>query len=458
MSNQQPNVLIFFTDQQRFDTTGVHGNPMGLTPNFDRMAMNGTHCYNAFSCQPVCVPARMSLQTGKYASSLGAYNNATGALKPDEMTLGHYFRDAGYATGYIGKWHMAKTPPGDTRVPQEVRQGYEYWLGCNTVEIGSDAYNAWLYDDSGNKVEMPGYRADAYADAAIRFISEKRDKPFFLMTSWLEPHFQNTRDDFPAPEGYEEKYAAETWLPPDLRALGGTSARHLPGYCGMVKRLDECLGRIRDALRSTGQLENTIIIFTADHGCHFKTRNREYKRSPHDASARIPMALCGPGFDGGGRLREMVSLVDVAPTLLDACGITVPGAIQGRSIMPLIQQDREAKKAWLAEALIEYNEQSFGRAVRTHRWTYAIERKVESWDKVHESWVFHEACLYDSLADPWQLENLINHDGYSEVRKVMRKRLKRRMVEAGEPEPEIIEAEQKMPKGMRRISETETLL
>jgi arylsulfatase A-like enzyme len=442
---KQPNVVVFFTDQQRADTTGAHGNPMGITDNFDMMAANGTHCANAFTCQPVCVPARLSLQTGKYASTYGSYNNSKG-LPDGEKTLGHYFREAGYRTGYIGKWHLAKANP----VPVESRGGYDYWLGGNSVEAFSDSYTSILYDNDGKEVRLPGYRADSYADASIRFIDENKDRPFFLMTSWLEPHFQNNDDNFPPPEGYEEKYAKDYWIPPDLRALGGTAARHLPGYYGMVKRLDECLGRVRDALRSLNLLENTIIVFTADHGCHFKTRNSEYKRSCHDSSTRIPLAFSGPGFEQGGKLREMISLIDVPPTLLDACGIPVPDGMQGRSITKLINREPRAKEEWPEEVLIEFCDNPFiGRAVRTSRWTYSVKRRVEGLD-VSKEWVFAEECLYDNQSDPWQLDNLITAQSYSEVKSVMRERLLKRMAEAGEPAPEIIEAET-VPSGQRHV-------
>ncbi len=432
MSKRSPNVLIFFTDQQRFDTTGVHGNPMGLTPNFDRMAVNGTHCYHAYSCQPVCLPARMVLQTGKYASRFETHSNS-GLLPDDAHTIAHSFKQAGYSTGYIGKWHMCH----ELKVPRSNRSAYDFWLGANVVELETDAYDAFLYDEDGERVELPGYRADGYTDAVIRYVHEHKDEPFFLMASWLEPHFQNTRDDYPAPEGYEEAYAATCWTPPDLQALGGTSAQHLPGYYGMVKRLDECLGRIRDALRSLGLLDDTIILFTCDHGCHFKTRNGEYKRSCHDASIRIPMAFSGPGFDGGGRLQQMVSLVDVPPTLLDACDLPVPNDMQGRSIMPLIRRDPEVGQAWPEEVLVEYfNPPHISRAVRTHRWTYSVKRTASGQDMA-DGWAFEEECLFDNKADPWQVSNLISHGAYAGVKDVMRERLARRMQEAGENAPEI---------------------
>lgn len=442
---KQPNVVVFFTDQQRADTTGVHGNPMGITDNFDRMAMNGTHCANTYTCQPVCVPARLSLQTGRYASTFGSYNNGVG-LPDGEKTLGHYFRDAGYHTGYIGKWHLAKENP----VPIESRGGYDYWLGGNAVEAFSSSYDSILYDNDGKEVRLPGYRADSYADAAINFIFDNKDRPFFLMTSWLEPHFQNNDDNFPPPEGYEEKYAKDYWIPPDLRTLDGTAARHLPGYYGMVKRLDECLGRMRDALRSLGLLENTIIVFTSDHGCHFKTRNGEYKRTCHDSSTHIPLAFSGPGFDQGGRLREMISLVDVPPTLLDACGIPIPEGMQGRPITKLINRESKAKEEWPEEVLIEFSDNPYmGRAVRTRRWTYSVKRAVAGLD-VSKDWEFTEEFLYDNQSDPWQLDNLIAYKNYIDVKAVMRERLLKRMAEAGEPTPRIVIADE-VPSGQRHV-------
>jgi len=440
----KPNVVFFFTDQQRWDTTGVHGNPMGLTPNFDRMAMEGTHCYQATTCQPVCLPARLVLQTGKYASQFDCLNNA-GQLPIGTTTIAHRFRDAGYRTGYIGKWHLCHEEP----VPPERRDGYDYWLGANVLEFTSDAYRTVMYDGDGNEVRLPGYRVDALTDAAIRYIDDSKDAPFFLFLSFLEPHFQNTRDDYPAPAGYEERYL-NNWMPPDLRSLGGTAARHLPGYYGMVKRLDEALGRVLDALRSLDLLDDTIVVFTTDHGCHFKTRNSEYKRSCHESSVRIPMALTGPGFTSGGRLQEPVSLVDLPPTLLDACGIAVPEDMQGRSLLPLTRGDRAG---WPEEAYIEICESHLSRAVRTKRWKYSV-RKVDQGRDRGKNREFVEDCLYDLMADPYELENLAGKAAYRKVADVMKARLLRRMADVGEPESVIIDAPE-IGSGQRRIGDDE---
>ncbi|MBW7457038.1 sulfatase-like hydrolase/transferase, partial [Paenibacillus sepulcri] len=321
MSKQtRPNVIVFFTDQQRWDTTGVHGNPLGLTPNFDRMAQEGTHITNSFTCQPVCAPARSSLQTGKYATSTGCYRNSI-PLPEDSQTLAHYFSGSGYRTGYIGKWHLADEEP----VPAGKRGGYDYWLASNLLEFTSDSYDTVMYNNDNEPVKLPGYRVDAITDAAIRYIDKHQEDPFFLFLSYIEPHHQNHLDNYPAPIGYESQYTGK-WTPPDLTALGGSAPQHLGGYYGMVKRLDEAFGRLTDTLRSLGLSDNTVVLFTSDHGCHFKTRHREYKRSCHESSMRVPTAITGPGFNGGGQVQRLVSLIDLPPTLLDAADIPIPAS------------------------------------------------------------------------------------------------------------------------------------
>lgn len=449
----RPNVIVFFTDQQRWDTTGVHGNPLGLTPNFDRMAVEGTHVYQSITCQPVCGPARSCLQTGRYATSTGCYRNGI-PLPAENKTLAHYFRESGYHTGYIGKWHLASTEP----VREDQRGGYEHWLASNVLEFSSDAYDTVMYNNENEPVNLPGYRADALTDAAIQFVhkeqkrnrQEKSDDPFFLFLSYIEPHHQNHLDNYPAPIGYEDQYSGR-WIPPDLAALGGTAHQHLGGYYGMVKRLDEALGRLIDALRSLQLLDNTIVLFTSDHGCHFKTRNSEYKRSCHDSSIRVPTALIGPGFQAGGRIQELVSLLDLPPTLLDAAGIPVPESMQGRSILPLAQ-----KKSvdWPKEAFIQISESEVGRAIRTNRWKYSVHAPGKNAWQDAASDVYEEQFLYDLHADPHELSNLIGVESYANITAELRERLIARIIEAGEEEPVIRPAKARKLE-QRRVSVAE---
>lgn len=426
-----PNVIVFFTDQQRWDTTGAHGNPLDLTPNFDRMAREGTHVARSFTCQPVCGPARSILQTGQYPTRTGCFRNGIG-LPRDARTLAHHFRDGGYATGYIGKWHLAQDTRGP--VPSAQRGGYDHWLASNTLEFTSDAWDTVMYDGENRPVKLPGYRVDALTDAAIRYMARPRSRPYFLFLSYIEPHHQNHRDDYPAPTGYAQRYRGR-WTPPDLAALGGSAQRHLAGYYGMVRRLDEALGRLMDALKSLGQLDHTILLFTSDHGNHFRTRNAEYKRSLHEASIRVPTALQGPGFDGGGRLSQLVSLIDIPPTLLDAAGLPVPPEMQGRSFLPLVQK---RSQEWPDDLFVQISESCVARAIRTQRWKYGV--LAGDGDGWHDSGAqrYAETWLYDLLADPEELHNLVELESHEAVRAVMRARLSRRMAQAGEPTPEIL--------------------
>lgn len=426
-SQRPPNVIVFFTDQQRWDTTGIHGNPLGLTPNFDRMAQRGTDVHRSFTCQPVCGPARAVLQTGQYATQTGVFRNRC-TLAADAVTLADCFNRAGYHTGYIGKWHLASVDP----VPADERGGYQEWLAANMLEFTSDVYDTVLYDDANNAVKLPGYRVDAMTDAAIRLIDRRQDEPFFLFLSYLEPHHQNHVDDYPPPDGYREQYTSR-WTPPDLTALVGSAPQHLGGYYGMVKRLDEALGRLLDALKSLDLLENTIILFTSDHGCHFKTRNGEYKRSCHESSIRVPTAFHGPGFQGK-RIDELVSLVDLPPTLLDAAGLPIPETMQGRSVMPLL---RGETSDWPQEVLIQISESQVGRALRTARWKYGVDAPDKDGNADPSADYYVDQYLYDLQADPHELTNLVELEPYTEILDSLRQRLIERMVEVGEAAPRI---------------------
>jgi arylsulfatase A-like enzyme len=242
-------------------------------------------------------------------------------------------------------------------------------------------------------------------------------------------------------------------MPPDLAALGGSAHQHIDGYFGMVKRLDEALGRLLDALKSLHLTEHTIILFTSDHGNHFKTRNTEYKRSCHESCIRIPTALWGPGLWGGGQVRQMVSLVDLPPTLLDAAGLPVPEIMQGRSLLPLLRGERAG---WPDEVFLQISEAQVGRAVRTQRWKYSVVAPDKLGEEDPASDHYTEEFLYDLQADPYEMANLIGLESHQEVAAVMRQRLIRRMAAAGEAVPTITTAPPRRS-GQRRVLPGETL-
>ena len=460
--DDRPNVVVLLTDQQRHDSTGLGGNPLDLTPNFDRLARQNAHAPLAFSPNPVCGPCRACLQTGTYATTNGVWRNGRHLPKHEELpNLGTLFKQAGYATGYVGKWHLAP----DQAVKVEDRGGYAFWLAGNATEHDSDAYQTVLHDGDRNPVFLPGYRVDATVDAGIDFVNRSADHPFFLFVSLLEPHFQNPTDDHPAPAGYAERYHGR-WTPPDLACLpthpdaddaeealvGGNAQRSLGGYWGMVKRIDEAYGRLHDALHSLGIADDTVLAFTSDHGCHFKTRNGEYKRSVHDVSVRVPLSLVGGPFAGGGEVPGLASLVDLPPTLLDACGIAVPGTMQGRPLLPVIRRQADAAE----DVFAQVSEAHYGRLVRTRRWKYGVlAEDNEAAKQTGSTDAYRETHLYDLHSDPYELVNLIELESHSEVREVMCGRLLGHMKRVGEAEPTILPPARTRGGGQRRVTPAE---
>jgi arylsulfatase A-like enzyme len=432
----RPNVLVFLTDQQRWDTCGCYrDSPLELTPNLDRMAAAGTLLKTSFTVQPVCAPARACLQTGLYATQHGVWRNGI-ALDPAVKTLAQYFNGTGYHAAYIGKWHLAATR--ESPVPRDQRGGYREWLAADALEVVSDPYEFRAYDTEDVEYRRPGYRVDAQTDCVIECLDRRarnRSQPFFLFASYVEPHQQNAMRRFVAPDGYAERYRKDTYVAPDLVAAGeGDWAQELPDYYGMCASLDENLGRILDALRRLGLEEETIVFFGSDHGCHFRTRNREYKRSCHESSIRVPAVLQGPGFQGGHIVEELVGIPDWTATLLDAAGVAVPGGIVGRSVVPLL---RGESADWPQEVFIQISESQVGRALRSRQWKYGVTAPGRDGRKERASPTYVEQYLYDLKNDPWELHNLAGNSDHSSVAEELAATLKRRMIAAGEAEPEI---------------------
>jgi arylsulfatase A-like enzyme len=443
----RPNVLVVFTDQQRWDTCGCYGNPTGLTPHLDALAARGTRLIRAFTCQPVCGPARASLQTGRFATAAGVHVNGV-ALPTDVPTIAKAFDAAGYDTGYIGKWHLSATR--ERSVPRPLRGGYRHWLAVDTLEHSSHPYQGTLYDADERPVRYENrYRVDFLTDRAVDFLRAERDRPFFLFLSFLEPHQQNDWDRLVAPAGYAERYR-DGYVPPDLHPGEGDWEKELGDYYGMVARIDECLGRLLAALDDAGLAGDTVVLFTSDHGCHFRTRNGEYKRSCHDASIHVPMVFDGPGFRGGGDRDEMVSLVDVPPTLLSSAGVRPPGPMHGRDMTALAAAGGTAVNGaggralgtagdadgWENEVFLQISEDHVGRAIRTDRWKYCVaapdaDRRAPAADR------YRDHHLYDLQEDPHEQDNLVGCDGYADVADDLRRRLIARISAAGEKEPTI---------------------
>ena len=207
---------------------------------------------------------------------------------------------------------------------------------------------------------------------------------------------------------------------------------------GTGESIDASVGRIRKILEEEQLADHTIFVFMSDHGCHFMTRNQEYKRSPHNSSLRVPLLIDGPGFENARQIQEVIGIVHVAPTLLDAAGVPVPASMKGRSVMPLVQ-DAKAREAWPGKELIQISESMTGRAIRTRDWTYCVADPAGATD-TPASTNYHEYQMYDQRNDPHELVNLAGRKEYRETADQLREELKGLIVVSGEPEPEIVPA------------------
>jgi len=433
--SERPNILFLFSDQQRWDTLGCYGQKLPVTPNLDKMASEGVRFEYAFTTNPLCGPARACLQTGKYPTEVGCFRNGI-ALPLNERTIAHYLSEAGYEVGYIGKWHLASDKANNYRVqavPPERRGGYkDYWLASDVLEFTSHGYDGYMFDAEGKKVDFKGYRVDCVTDFVLEYLrTRERKRPFFLFVSYIEPHHQNDHNHFEGPIGSKEKFK-NFQVPGDLVGADGDWREEMPDYLGCCNSLDYNLGRIRAELERLGLAGNTLIIYTSDHGCHFRTRNSEYKRSCHESSVRIPLIICGPGFNGGKVINRFASLLDLAPTVLAAAGVKKPRSMHGRPLQDLVNG---TPSDWRKDVFIQISESQTGRAIRTEKWKYSVSVPDKS---NPASGFYYEEFLYDLENDPHERNNLVQEPSLASVRRELSESLKRYVLEVEGTKPDIL--------------------
>jgi arylsulfatase A-like enzyme len=441
-SGKRPNVVLYVADETRWDFIRAYGlNPTARTPNLDKVFERGVTFTHAVTNQPLCSPSRACMMTGRYATETDVWTLGR-QLRHDLPTLATVLRSHGYTANFIGKWHLsvANGKEGLGFVRPEDRGGFlDLWEGANVLELTSHPYSGTIWDSNGQPIEWHDqYRVDFLTDRAVHFLRQPQQKPFLLFISQLEPHQQNDEGRFVAPNGYAERFE-NPYVPPDLLHLPGDWQKQLPDYYGCIEKIDESVGTILQTLEEQHLLDNTIFLFTSDHGCHFRTRNQEYKRSPHDSSIRVPFLLQGPGLDQSLQLDQIVGTIDLTPTLLDAAGAGVPPSMKGRSLMPLVR-DPKARQGWDNTQLIQISQSMVGRALRTKEWTYCVADPSLDGGKVESSTDYQEYVMYNDFADPAQLVNLAARVPWKREADDLRDELIRRIQASGETAPTITQA------------------
>ncbi|MDE6766622.1 MAG: sulfatase-like hydrolase/transferase, partial [Eubacterium sp.] len=261
------------------------------------------------------------------------------------------------------------------------------------------------------------------------------DKPFFMFISQLDPHHQNAHHTY---EGYKptvEKFRNYP-LPDDLTFLKGDYKEMYPDYISAINRLDYNVGRLVDKLKELGIYDDTIIIYTSDHGSHFKTRNPEYKRSCHESATHTPLIIKGGGFEGGKKDERLTSLIDIPPTLLSMAGIPIPNTYMGIDLTTQINNPDKKRDC----VYIEISEASNSRAIRTDRFKYEIRDMAPTGYAHHQSNVYWESYLYDLKKDPNEKHNLVKDKKYKHVRQELKYLLLEQMQKTQEERPMILPA------------------
>lgn len=405
----RPNVLLVLCDQMRAQAMGCMGNDDVRTPTLDRTAAEGRLFTRAYSPNPVCSPARASLLTGCYPHVHGEIENHM-RLSTDVATVSGALSDAGYRTGFVGKWHLdGEGKPGYVP-PGPRRQGFEYWEGFNRGHAYGRGHPR--FTDDGECYWEEGYQPAVQTDLAIDFLEEQADAedPFFLTVSWGPPH-----TPFDAPDEYSDLYdPADIDLRPNVPDELDTPdlRENLAEYYGLITSLDDQFARLLDTLDRHGMDDDTVVVFLSDHGEMLGSLGRQRKNYPYEESVRVPLIVRHPDVEPG-ESDALVSLIDVPPTLLSLCDVPVPGPMQGRDLSAHLRGERDADEAGhdalYVEGQLPYDEA--WRAIRTERHVLVVDRALDV------------QCLYDLDADPYQRENLAGRDDVADLEESLRDRL-----------------------------------
>lgn len=469
-ADARPNILFICTDDQAAWTLGASGNPEAFTPNMDRLVREGAYATNSFVTTPVCSPSRASLMTSQYASEYGILDfiphpkhrlyrpdDKTG-LDPDSVTFSEVLMEAGYTTGLIGKWHLGDWTLDPTRQFHPTSQGFQYFMGLTGG--GTTPDNPMLELD-GEVRKFPGLTTDILTDHAIRFIEANSEGPFLLCLHYRAPH---SRWLPVADEDWAPYADLDPTLPnpnyPDLDIA--QAKRKMREYLASTSGVDRNLGRLLNVLDEQGLTENTVVIFTSDHGYNMGHNGIRHKgngnwmtNTPppttryvavgsrpnlYDASLRVPAIVKWPSVVAAGSVIEQTtSNLDWYPTLVEIAGGSIPAGkiVRGRSLVSLLKG--EPVEDWDNDFYAEYSMTHYSRAdmrcYRTPRWKLVRDFLDRARDE-----------LYDLGLDPEENINMI-HDSRDEIQQVvaeLHEKILARMRAVGDPLLEkIVDASQK---------------
>jgi arylsulfatase A-like enzyme len=415
------NILFIFADQMHRYAMGCMGNPDIQTPNLDRLAAEGMLFTGAYSNCPICTPFRINLFSGLYSGQTGTFNNCA-RIPEGTKTLADTLNDGGYRTSYVGKWHIGAS--GNGPIPKELRGGF-------TDFIGYQCYNGFykdvcFYDENGQEQRYERHRTDVTTEIAIERLERIADKPFAMFVSYQAPHYPVQ----PGPE-YEGMYRGtairrrpnctdvdpytQTFSPPspkpkendpDYQKYGNDLDEYIRLYYGMVSQIDAGVGRLLEALDRLGRRDDTVVVFTSDHGDMQGSHGLTNKCQPYEESSGIPLIVQVPGGASGLVTDALVSGIDFYPTCLDWAGLPGDPSLPGRGFAPLVRgEDQELSGP-------VFSEMRDWKMVREGKWKLVVEG--ESLEPV---------MLFDLERDPYEIENRVGEEELEKVKEGLRERV-----------------------------------
>lgn len=423
---EKPNLIIILADQWRAQEMGYAGQSQIKTPNLDSFAGQSVIFENAIATLPVCAPWRASFLTGQYPLTHGVFYNDK-PLPNEALTLAEIFKEEGYQTGYIGKWHLNGHQRGedpfsgrDKPVPVDRRQGFDFW---KVREVSHNYNNSFYFDETNEKHTWQGYDVFPQTDSAISYISKNKANPFVLMLSYGPPHDPY----FSAPEVFQKLYDPDQLtLRPNVPEEFQDSARKvLAGYYAHATAIDHAFGKLIRSLDSLGISDQTLVLFTSEHGDMLMSKGVLKKQRPWDESIKVPMLIRYPAKLGKAsrRIQNPIGTPDLLPTLLGLSGIKIPDSIEGTDFSKdLVSKNELSSEAALIMLPVPFHEWQFSnggreyRGIRTSRYTYVRDLKGP--------WL-----LYDNQVDPYQFHNLTGDLAYKDLQDELETLLQKKLAE-----------------------------
>ena len=430
MTNQRPNILWYCTDQQRFDTIGALGNEHVTTPTIDTLVRHGVAFTHAYCQSPICTPSRSSFMTGMYPSRVHNTRNGNESFPDYPPVITRLIADAGYRCGLIGKFHLQSS---GHRTEPRIDDGFDYWRFSHAPRDDWESghhYADWVRDRGGDldalrnsedRVPPELHQTTWASDCAIEFIQEsaKHDQPWLLNLNVYDPH-----PPFIPPKVYADRFDAAAMPGPHFRPSDLEQQRKLAKldfqdeirtpeehdafrvqalYYAMIAQIDDQLARILAALDASGQRDRTMIVFTSDHGESLGDHGLMYKGCRfYEGLVRVPLIFVWPGQIESGIINdELVELLDMTSTLLDAAGLEPPEYVQGSSLLPAMRGQTHPVREFVRSEYFDALDPHFTGGTGTFGTMFRTRQ--------HKLCLYHDKGvgeLYDLERDPWEFEDL----------------------------------------------------